>query len=360
MPRRPYSSLMSHPLREHRACRAGRGFTLIELLVVISIIAVLVGILLPALGEARRAARLAVCMSNTRQLGVATSSYAADFQDLIWAFSWRRTTSGRALPTEYPDLQFAPTDTWAAGNQAVHIMRTRADRPDMPQMNVGFVWIPHVLYSHLVIQDYLAARLPEPTVVCPEDRDRLNWQLSPRELFDEGEWMPRQPAPSSQNKRWPYSSTYQVVPASYDNGAVGERIEQGGFDNSYMLPSQGRLGGLRLSDVLFPGQKVHMKDPEQRHFGRRRFFYAYPGARQPLLAFDSSVIVRVTQETNPGWKPNAPEDPDPTRFSYYPGAWSAPTTHGGALEQVIGYYRWTRGGLRGVDFGGREVGTGNR
>ena len=250
-----------------------KGFTIVELLVVISIIALLIGILLPAIGKARDKARTTTSVSNLRQLAIAHNAYAGDWEDAQVSVT-RYNISAYGSVLDYgiaigytgadstghpPQIAGWGVDYGDDGfeDPGPRLFRYWPNRPGyqwcvepigfpgVPGAVPGFGWFRYPNFKHL--SSYVNSRFYDHIFYAPKDP-----------FLDVIEPCMDDPAEFSDGCNPPVWSTYCLSPASlYSPDVLGlNKQTQEYYTDPWDLP-----GGHRtptMGSIRYPTLKTHM------------------------------------------------------------------------------------------------------
>ena len=233
-----------------------QGFTIVELLVVISIIALLVGMLLPALGKARDSARLRQSSLNLRQLGVAHQMYASEWNDRQYQLSRDDfgTKENLAAYMARPDKRYGIPLGWANGSLWTFSPTSCAPcfEPIVfqgPGAGFGFFRVPNTP----AMTQYLSGRMYDPVYWAPKDRVLLD-EMGVEECFEH----PGELCLPEGGQPLYVETSYCLSPAAlYSPDVFSPPPPYGtGWQGPWTLP-----GGFRVpaaSQARYPDLKTHM------------------------------------------------------------------------------------------------------
>ncbi len=209
----------------------GKGFTLMELLVVIAIIAILAGLLLPALGKAKAKAQGISCINNTKQLTLGWLMYALDNEDKVIGGNWVAgvmTWGPEPDNTNTQQLLDPQQSKIAAYVKSAGVFKCPADKyrsplnrgPRVRSLAMNAAWGGNIQIANQIPgrEYFSSARTSQPTVpgpancwVCVDEHpDSINdgiFQVIAGLSLANAEW--------------------RALPASYHNGACGFSFADG-------------------------------------------------------------------------------------------------------------------------------------
>ncbi len=340
------------------------AFTLVELLVIIGIVALLIWILLPALGTGgHRSPPNVVAQSNLRFLTAGAMNYAGDSDDLLFGFTWDADTRIVWL-TSLPKPD--PTTQNAAAFQVQNILHRATGRiSGDARMGVPSSQLVYLRYSHLVLLDYLTDRQPEPIAASPYDKNLINWQEHPLAYLQEennfpyGQGLPTKAGYDTDPtwtdpailQLWPFGSSYQVVPHAWLSD-TDPQYTPSPTSPHHMIRQADEdtpLGGRKLTEVAHPSGKVFMYEEFDHQSKSAPLYVSDPNAKANLAFFDGSVRQEKTSAANSA---HDKDNPSAVWQQPYLPLDTFPLPAGGLNDQtkLDLRFRWTKNGLAGIDY----------
>ena len=348
--------------------RVRSGFTLVELVSVLAITVSATAVLGPSFGGVRNQMRGLTSEGNLMAIGQASAMYGIDHEDQIFSFSWR----GGDVVTRPNGTQILLRDDQEAASYQVQNILVRATG----RINgVGRILSPrtrlmHRRWSHLVLVDYMGGDVADPIWVDPADANQLHWQQNPLEYLKEGNSVPygngtpdQAGYDTDQNwtreeivQLWPFASSYQTVPHAWmsDFGAQYLPISE----TPHLFRSNGtggnpaELGRRVRSEVTFPSAKVYMFEEFDREQAGSPYF-AYDHAQSAKLMFDGSINTMASgfAQTSVSPQDYLAGRRDSWVQKYLPlDTFPVPLSGLGEIDDLNQRFRWTLGGLSGMNY----------
>lgn len=341
--------------------KARNGFSLIELVAVITIAASVGAVLAPSMARMRGHMRGVSSVGNLSTIGQASAMYGIDHEDRIAAYSWR---AGETYVNLGNGNSFTPSsDTVAAAYQLRDILYRATGRLQGSfRILTPTSRLVHRRYSHLVLADYMD-NVGERLWADPSDINQTIWQDFPTfyDFVPYGQGMPQQFGYdtdsswtlSSIKQLWAFGSSYQTVPHAWMPDTTPSYVPlpftPHSFTTSGGFP---HLGDRLQTEVAFPSAKVMMfEEFDRERVGHPYFAYSYTTPAK--LMFDGSIN---TARTDAATLSVSPEDysfgwKEPWYQHYLPlDKFPVPIGGLGDSTDLNMHYRWTLGGLQGIDY----------